>query len=160
MNLTALFSSAAPAGALLAAAFLASCSGLPDHVHDGSLPDDEADMSAVPQRSDQPGLKDPGVESVAVIPFRGRELHDDSRRRLYPVLERLKANPAQHLVIGGFSARQPSEEYARQLAEARARLVRQWFADEDIAPDRLHTAAYGQETGSNSVELGVFTPAP
>lgn len=157
MNPTTFLSRAAALGVT---AFLVSCSGLPDHVHDGSLPDDEAEMSAVPQRSDQLGLKDPGVESVAVVPFRGRELHADSKRRLYPVLERLKANPSQHLVIGGFSGRQPSEEYARQLAEARARLVRRWFEDEDISPDRLHTAAYGQETGSNSVELGVFTPAP
>lgn len=57
----------------------------------------------------------------------------------------LRDNPANRLIIAGFTDERGTQEYNRGLGERRAQAVRQVLIDAGIAPDRIQTVSFGSE---------------
>lgn len=92
-------------------------------------------------------LKDPAffANDTVYFEFDRSSLKASERPKAENVVNYLKSNPDNKVLIEGHCDERGTEEYNRALGEKRAQALREYLSRAGIAPERVRTLSYGED---------------
>lgn len=106
---------------------------------------DKKKQAAEKQKAAQARLKERFVSEDIYFPLAENQLTGQAKRKLADKVQWLKANPDVRVIIEGHTDNRGSGDTNYELAEKRARQVKQYMVAAGIPEDRMEVISYGEK---------------